>query len=720
MFALSMHFSRVSVSGALLLLGGATNLANAANCDVFTCLNSPQANVLIDDGSTFNVGTGGKLRDSTVSKGQIDIWDSGLSNSTTIKDEGWLIVHDTGSAVGSILENGQMVVLGSGTAFGTTVNGGFLDVAQNATVDTTRLTGGGMFVYMNAQAKGTGIKSSRMDVYEDAHAELTTVYDGGVLSVHDRASISDTVVNQGGMLDSMEGTAVHNTIVNKGGVMVLGDRAEASDTTINQGGFLQLKGDAILGLASHVDGQVGFAAPAINGFHTLMIKGPLTGNGTFLMNTDLANLKGDLLRVQGPVSDMHTLVVGDTGNVPGGALQKLMLVDGNGGSGNFKLYGETVDAGAYRYRLQQQGNDWFLANSEDESRPVDQPNEGQEPPPEQTVPPVVPAKPQEPSVPPLVPARPEVPARRPQAETLSKGANAAVASHAASAALISAQMSATAGHFGELRSGKDKGGVWTRGYGTDQRMNTGTSRPFQQQINGMEIGADKALPVLDGTLYVGGLIGQGQGRQAFAETSKGTIDSTTLGVYTSYLDRSGLYVDSALKYSRLDNEINITSNLGNKVKARYKNHALSADVQVGKHIDLGQGWFIEPQAGLQIAHISEGRYTASNGLTVKQDAMNSLQSRVGGLFGRDLALANGLSVKPYAKATWITEHAGASLVTVSGAKLDSRLPGSRGEIGGGVMVTTAKRHNLFVEGGYTKGHDIEQPWALTAGYRYNW
>ncbi|MHC8332241.1 autotransporter outer membrane beta-barrel domain-containing protein [Pseudomonas sp. LB3P25] len=52
--------------------------------------------------------------------------------------------------------------------------------------------------------------------------------------------------------------------------------------------------------------------------------------------------------------------------------------------------------------------------------------------------------------------------------------------------------------------------------------------------------------------------------------------------------------------------------------------------------------------------------------------------------------------------------------------LDSRLPGSRAEVGGGVMVNAAHRHHFFVEAGYTKGSDIEQPWVVTAGYRYSW
>ncbi|MBV7575439.1 autotransporter outer membrane beta-barrel domain-containing protein [Pseudomonas sp. PDM32] len=770
MFALRVRLSWKSVSGALLVLGGTPGLANAASCDRITCLVSPQANVLIDDGSSFHVGTGGVLSDSTVSNGVIDLRDSGAAQGTHVIGDGWLMAQDSSTAFDSVVKSGgTMVIVGSATALSTRVDGGDFEVAQNAVVSDTQLDAGRMYLYMDATAKNTRIGNAEMTVYQNGNARQTTVDNGGVLSVLDSASASDTVVNQGARMDIAAGTSVRMTTVNTGGVMVLADRAGASETTINQGGLLQLKGDATLGQTSHIDGQVNFAGPEISGFHVLTFEGPLSGNGSFLMNTDLAALQGDLIRVQGPLSDTHTLIVADSGRAPSSALQKLMLVDGNGGSGNFTLYGQTVDAGAYRYQLHQQGNDWYLANLA-EIDPVTPPVEPPvqppvlppvEPPVQPPVlppveppvqPPVLPPveppvqppvqppveppvqppvqPPVEPPVQPPVepvfpvnpaePISPVQPPRLPQSEVLSKGANAAVANQTAGAALISAQMSATTGHFGDLRSGKDKGGLWTRGYGTEQRLDTGASRAFQQQVNGLEIGADKALPLSDGTLYVGGLIGQGQGHQDFGEASKSSIDSTTIGAYASYLDHSGLYLDGALKYSRLDNDIDITSNLGEPVKAHYRNHAVSADVQVGKAIDLGQGWFVEPQAGLQAARISGGRYTASNGLDVEQDSMKSLQSHVGGLFGREVQLDNGIAIKPYAKAAWITEHAGDSHVKVNGAKLDSRLPGSRAEIGGGMRVSMAGQHSLIVEAGYTNGSDIEQPWAATVGYRYSW
>lgn len=711
MLALNVRFSRVSLSGALLVLSAAPMVVQAASCDGLPCLTSPQSNLLVDNGSTVLAGTGATLTDSIVSLGTLQLLDESVASGTTIKDSGRLHAQDSAKLTDTLMYDGILLLTGSATALTTRVNDGFFEVTQNAAVSDTRLDGGQMYVYGDALAKNTRVANSLMTVYQNGHAQQTTVNGGGELAVNDTASVDDTRINQGGTMTSVAGTTVSNTTVNQGGLMVLGAAATASDTTLNDGALLRLKGDAALNGANRLDGRVEFADPAVTGaFHTLTVNGPLTGNGTFAMNTDLASLRGDLLKVQGTISDLHTLVVADSGNAPSGVQQALKLVEGNGGNGDFQLFGGTVDAGAYRYSLQKQGNDWYLGkpaiSTPDESiqEPQIPPVDGQ---PETVVQPV--------AIEPTATPQPQ-----PQSQILSKGANAAVASQAATAALLDAQNGSTRQHFSDLRSGKDQGGIWARGYGAEQKLDTRTSRAFQQQANGMEIGADTALPTASGTLYVGALFGQGQGRQDFGERSKGTIDSTTLGAYASYQDQGGLYVDGALKYSRLNNEIKITSNLGEPVKAHYDNHAVSAEAQIGKVIDLGRDWFVEPQVGVQVTRISGGRYTASNGLDVQQDALTSVQSRVGAQFGRELQLDKGLRIKPYVKAAWVTEHAGDSEVKVNGARLDSRLPGSRAELGGGLMLTAAQNHHVYVEGQYAKGSDIEQPWAVNFGYRYNW
>ncbi|MDF3199166.1 pertactin-like passenger domain-containing protein, partial [Pseudomonas sp. 1912-s] len=96
----------------------------------------------------------------------------------------------------------------------------------------------------------------------------------------------------------------------------------------------------------------------------ILTTGSLTGSGEFVMNTDLSKLKGDLLLVTNVngFTGSHTLVIEDTGLSPKSE-GKLRVVGTNGGNGTVVLHGGYVDAGAFRYTLNPEGNDWFLSSA---------------------------------------------------------------------------------------------------------------------------------------------------------------------------------------------------------------------------------------------------------------------------------------------------------------------------------------------------------------------
>lgn len=478
--------------------------------------------------------------------------------------------------------------------------------------------------------------------------------------------------------------------------------------------------DSNVGTLDQQNGHVVFD-PSLSGtFKTLTVNEDLTGSGRFDMRTDLATLQGDLLRVNGQISGRHTLLIEDSGHSPSGPGQQLRVVDGNGGSGTFGLYGEHVDAGAFRYTLNQQGDDWFLSNSSVIQPPVDpeSPSDPVDPktPTDPLIPPVDPEKPTDPITPPITPPV----TVDPGPANLSKGANAAISAQTAGATLWSAQMNALVKRLGELRMGKDEGGIWTRAIGRRFEVAEGSSRAFTQNVTGMEVGVDKAFALGAGKLYVGGVVGGAHSTMNFGEGASGNVDSRMIGTYATYLHDSGVYVDTVAKYSRFDNEIKTPTNLGNPVKGAYTSHGVGMDVEIGRHIALEKGWFVEPQIEVTATHTTGGDYTASNGLRVDADDMNSLQSRVGSLFGRRMTLGNGIEVQPYAKASWITEHAGASTVKVNGTRLKAEVPGDRLELGFGGIVQVSERSKIALDAEFAKGHDIKQPWGLTLGYRYLW
>lgn len=183
-------------------------------------------------------------------------------------------------------------------------------------------------------------------------------------------------------------------------------------------------------------------------------------------------------------------------------------------------------------------------------------------------------------------------------QNLSKGANAAVAAHTASIAMWDSQVGTLVNRMGKLRMGKDEGGVWTRTIGKQLNIGGKSSRVFRENVSGLEIGADKAIQLNAGKVYFGGMMGTAKSDLKLGENASGEINSKMVGAYATYLDDSGVYVDSIVQYKRLNNKIKIPTNFGNPVKGTYDTNGLGIRVEIGKNIVLDKGWYVEPQVAL--------------------------------------------------------------------------------------------------------------------------
>ncbi|MEN5311295.1 autotransporter outer membrane beta-barrel domain-containing protein [Pseudomonas koreensis] len=636
---------------------------------------------------------------------------SGVSHGTVVNNGGTQLVGTNGIANDTVLNASQQTVTRS-TANRTVINAGSVQTLDvMAIANDTQVGNNGVQNLINlAVANGSVIEAGgeqtlRQGLLGGAVANDTQVQ-GGTQSVYDTGTANRSTVSNGGQINLYRGAQANSVVAEAGGTV------NVMDNGVKTVDSLTLNG-----------GRLAFVPSTDGSFKTFTVNA-LSGSGSILMNTDIASQHDDLLVVQGAglASGDHTLIVGDSGREPTSADGRLLLVDTNGGSAKFGLYGGHVDAGAFRYTLQQQGNDWVLASAG--SIPVEPVTPVDPEKPVDPVTPVDPGKPVDPVTPvdPVKPIDPVTPPRPvdPGPEHLSKGSNAAIAAHTAGAGLWSAQMNALVKRLGELRMGQDDGGIWTRAIGKRLDVSEHSSRAYRQDISGLELGADKAFALDSGKVYVGGMLGTARSDMDFGEGASGAIDSRMFGIYATYLNDNGIYVDSVLKYSRFDNDIKTPSNLGESVKASYNTNGIGADIEVGKRIALKDGWFVEPQVEITATRVQGASYTASNGLRVKSDDLDSLQSRVGSLFGRSLELSNGMKAQPYVKASYVTEHAGGSKVRVNGNAFDAELPGNRIELGFGGVLQVSEKSKISLDAEYAKGNDIEQPFGVTLGYRYLW
>lgn len=160
--------------------------------------------------------------------------------------------------------------------------------------------------------------------------------------------------------------------------------------------------------------------------------------------------------------------------------------------------------------------------------------------------------------------------------------------------------------------------------------------------------------------------------------------------------------------------------MGRTVKGSYSTNGVGANVEIGKRINLKDGWFVELQLEITATRTQGSSYTISNGVKVKTDQLDSLQRRLGALVGRSLDLDNGMKVQLYAKASYITEHSGNSRVSINANKLQAALPSNRLEVGFGAVLQVSENSKLSLEAELAHGNGIRQPFGVNVVYCYLW
>ena len=458
-------------------------------------------------------------------------------------------------------------------------------------------------------------------------------------------------------------------------------------------------------------------------YQTLTIKGDLTGNGTFYLNTLIPGFQSDKIVVLGKAEGNHKLNINEQGTVAV-ANSRVTLVETHGGDATFSLTNPNnrVDLGAYQYFLTKEGNNWVLANSKNAvtstppvapvtpSEPVVTPSNPVVTPSKPVVTPsnpvVTPSKPVvTPSTPVVTPSNPVVPpAVVPSAPLLSDLANAQVSLRQAQLLLVEDDLSVIHQRLGEVKNGK-KRNVWVRNVNSRQKLaalSTGESKTsgFKQNVHSLQVGADAAVT---DNLRVGGFVGRSQANVDFSGYyGDGKVRSNSVGLYAAYLADNGIYVDNIVKYSRLHANSDYTE------KRHYNAYTISSEL--GKRFSLANDWTITPQAQLAWTHISSQE---------NEDSLSSVYSRIGLRVAKGFALSNGWNLQPYAEVNAITSKNRSSKIHYTNSALD--VASSRGRFESAVGFNAGfANHRFGLEVSRADGKNFDKPYAIQANYHYSW
>ena len=277
--------------------------------------------------------------------------------------------------------------------------------------------------------------------------------------------------------------------------------------------------------------------------------------------------------------------------------------------------------------------------------------------------------------------------------------------------------------MGELRSDKEaaKGGVWARYYRGELSADSAYDRSFDQDYTAFQGGIDKVQDYKGGKLYTGIAINRIDSNAGYTAGS-GDLSSTGVGLYASWLGSKGHYVDVIARGSKLANDFKLVDLSGNSAKADYDTWAYGISAEYGYRQNLDAGWFVEPQAELSLGRIGSADYTTSNGVTIKQDSVNSAVVRLGFLGGKEFTIG-GRTSNAYVKASALHDFGGDGGATgyyenSSLALQTGDLTGTWYEIGLGANLGIAKNSNLYFDALKTFGGDLRTDWQFNAGLRF--
>ncbi|KHK66226.2 autotransporter [Pseudomonas frederiksbergensis] len=590
------------------------------------------ANINVLNGSQLNGGNGTLLQAANSSTVNVNVDASALRGN---------IIADTGSTVSWLMQNGSSLegnlqnVTNTNLNSNSTLNGNVLAVA-----------GTGAVVNLNNGSVINGNVENVFDLKLDNNSQMT----GDVLS-----------------------DANGSVLLNNGSVLT-GQITNSSNLNINNAAQWVMTGDSTvqrLGLSS------GVVRMGTNEQFQQLNIGELSGNGTFVMGTDLGNGTTDFLNVTGTASGQHQLLVSATGTTPTSA-EAVKIGNIAAGDASFSLGGrETVDAGTFVYRLKKDGEGLYL---------------------------------------------------NPDRDTVSPSTNTALALAGSARSVLNAEMNMLNDQIGDrglsarpdasMRSATDNdsklsNSVWIRTYGNQYSVDNAYGDGYSQNQNGITGGADTLVDIGDRAWVLGGFVGTSHTNMDLRYGSSATVDSVNFGVYGSTFDvQSGVFVNAMAKINQFNNKARVTMSDGTRSKGDYKALGASGSVAVGKHIRLQDDYFIEPQVRVSMGVTQSDSYRLDNGLEVKADTMRSVQGNVGVRGGRVISLDNGSLLEPSLSAGVNHEFVKTNEVRINDDSFDDDRASTAFEYGAGLKWTPAQR-NWQVSGqvGGSKGTTVSQDWS---------
>ncbi|HFW6914655.1 TPA: autotransporter outer membrane beta-barrel domain-containing protein, partial [Escherichia coli] len=674
---------------------------------------------LINNGEQ-RVSSGGSAIDTTINNGGTMSIAAGGSGTGIIQNNGGAIRANTSAILSGTNVNGSFSITNGSARNMLLENGGLLMVLQgHQAIDTQVSKGGELQVESGSELLGTTL------IKDDGKLSGNQITNNGVLHFLDNSSAnySGTLDGTGSLnLDGGKLTLSGNFSQDSGifiqnhGTMIMDNLRAMANVTIEPDATLRLENGSLLAGRITGDGKKGgnlIVADSVwklsgdstinsldmsNGtvdFHSIQSPqfktklegvtlniGQLSGNGTFLMNTDIASYTGDKLNITGNANGNFVLNIKNTGQEPVSPGNPLPVVYTGGGDAVFTVNGGKVDAGVWEYYLSKDNTNWYLKSDTTQ------------------------------------PGNPEPGIPNPPVRHTTKSTDAVLNMASAPTYIFNSELQGLRFRNSEKsENSRTSGGVWGHYIGSDKHISSkGAGYSLTQY--GIVTGGDKRFDLSDGVLSLGAFVSFSDNNIRHNRGGKSSIDSKSVGLYMTY-DTHGYYIDGVLKFNRFKNELRTHMSDGTMVSGDYHQNGFGGSLEVGKYFSLNENTWLLPYARTTALAVNDDNISLSNGMKAEINTTHSFQGEVGVNLGMDLDVGK-TKIRPYLTAGVSHEFSNHNKVKINKAyDFTNDISGTTGKYGLGMDVQLTSNASIWGEANYLKGNNVESPVTGTVGFKIN-
>ena len=269
--------------------------------------------------------------------------------------------------------------------------------------------------------------------------------------------------------------------------------------------------------------------------------------------------------------------------------------------------------------------------------------------------------------------------------------------------------------MGDLRATPYKSGAWVRYNGGKFKWSDGD---LENDFHMIQVGID-TMPT-ENNIRFGTAFSYTKGDADF-DGGSADLDTYSLALYGTWLGDKRQYVDVIGRVASIKNDANARSltGQGKAYDGKMDNTGLSLSAEAGWRFALPYNLFIEPQVEATYSYIDSDSFRYGD-RKYELQSTDSFIARAGFMAGIQCPDNKG---NVYVRASVVHDFLGETDVKVSNAHMSRTVSndfgGTWGEFGIGANVSVSDNTYVYADVEHTTGGEIEEPWRVNFGVRYN-